>query len=118
MRRLLILTLLTLVVAACKTGEKLIGTWRGSVNGASITLEFRKDMTYTTQLAAERNGGVTSTGTYKVDGNSVTLHPESASNAEGSVPSGGDMRYSITWRGDNAMKMGNMRDSMELTKEQ
>lgn len=72
-------------------------------------------------MAKERNGGLKHDGTYKVDGNSVTLSPKTVSTPAGSMDAssaalGRDMRYSITWKGDNSMTMGNMRDSMELTR--
>lgn len=105
----------------CNTGQKLLGRWSGTVSGASVELEFKPGNTYSALIGKELNGGLENSGTYKVDGNSITLHPETVSNSVGTMNSGQaglgrDMRYSITWRGDKAMTLANMRDRMELTK--
>lgn len=119
MKRVFLLSLVFLL--GCNTGQKLLGKWNGTLSGSSVEFEFKSGNRYTALIGKEMNGGLQNDGTYKVDGNSVTLHPETVSNVAGTMDSGQaglgrDMRYSITWHGDKAMTLANMRDRMELAK--
>lgn len=120
--RALVFVGISVTLIGCNTKAKLIGVWNGTLSGHGVRIEFKSDGKYVSTIAPERDGGVTSAGTFKVDGNSVTLHPETITNSSGTVPAGDvslgrDMRYSLTWHGEKSMKMANMRDSMELQKE-
>lgn len=115
------LVIILLVVGGCNTGQKILGKWSGELSTSSIDLEFRPDMSFSSHIAKERNGGIKTDGTYKMDGNSVTLHPVTITTSVGSMDAGKaslgrDMRYSITWSGEKAMKLANMRDSMTVRK--
>lgn len=119
MKRVLLVALV--LVAGCNTGQKILGKWTGTLGAASVEFEFKPDRTYSALIGKEMNGGLQNSGTYNMDGNSITLHPETVSNSVGTMESGQaglgrDMRYSVTWHSDSSIKMANMRDSMELTK--
>ncbi len=70
-----ILALAAVMLAACG-GSGVVGKWEGNMMGAAtITLEFKSDNTYTMTMKSSvaELGSESHNGTYKVDGNKITI---------------------------------------------
>lgn len=112
---------LTGVLAGCQSGSRIVGDWSGNLGFSTINLTFDPSGSYKSVVGADRDGGVRVTGHYKMDGNAVTLTPQSVELPKG-VPDGNKaallrpVRYSITWMGDKSMKLSSVREAIELKK--
>jgi ABC-type glycerol-3-phosphate transport system substrate-binding protein len=70
-----VLAIAVLMLAACG-GNSIVGKWEASMMGvATMTLEFKSDNTYTMTMTSTVEGvsPETHNGSYKVDGNKITI---------------------------------------------
>ena len=74
-------------LAAC--GENAVGVYEYSVEGVTTTLELKDDDTFTMSMVRDDKTTPLGTGTYKVDGDKITLTIDGES-VEGTI-SGGEI---------------------------
>ena len=70
-----VLAIAVVALTACG-GNGIVGKWEASMMGvATVTFEFKSDNTYTMTMTSTMEGVTpeTSSGTYKVDGNKITI---------------------------------------------
>ena len=73
-----LLLALCCILTAC-SGKDYSGTYKGSYNVFSLTLTLRSDGSYTFKQYESFTGGITESGKYKVEGNTIYYYNNTGS---------------------------------------
>jgi hypothetical protein len=108
--------LLISVLLGCGGGNKMVGTWEGSFNGAAGTMTYNADNTFKIEMAAAGKK-VTMSGDYKLESDTKLTMTLKDAKVEGASPQeeaafkqafAGDMNKpdsaTLTWKSDKEVE--------------